>query len=112
MEAERIQGAEIIVGDEPDFYAEAWGALDVSPMLRTELEKLDRRVNTVMVLSEMLAAHVKGKTDQESNCGIRYAWLTDRQAWAICDALKDMAFECSVGMEEIREKGFQAGVRP
>jgi hypothetical protein len=57
-----------------------------------------------MVLSEMLGAHVRGKCDAEANIGIRYAWLSDRQALAVSDAMHALASMVADELEELRER--------
>ncbi|GAB3094951.1 hypothetical protein [Lysobacter terrae] len=112
MDMESIQGAEITVGDEPDFYQQAWRGAQLPMPVWSRLEQIDRRTNAAMVLSEMLGAHVRGKSDEAVNQGVKYQWLTDRQAYALCDALRDLTVAAVEDLEWIREEAGKEGAKP
>jgi hypothetical protein len=108
MDSQSIQRPQTVTGDEPDMYAHEWGRSTLPHNVRTYLERIERNANVVLVLSEMLTAHVRGKCDEENNEGIKYIGLNERQAGAITDALDFISMSQVVDLQELREKTQEA----
>lgn len=81
-----------------------WESSVLPHIARSYLARIEQKANVALVLSEMVLAHMRGKSDEENNEGDKYSWLNDRQAWALGDALDFISMSQVCDLEELREK--------